>query len=169
MIAWAQPIGREGSLSLTGAANWNETEVVGDVRTPDALANFGETLFDRRERAFIERGQPRQLYNIGAKYQTGPYSAQLRFNWFGAVTTVESPSNPDIDQTFSGKWLTDLDFSYTFKNGIRWSVGGNNIFDTFPDRNRSEISFNGIFTFPRRTAPFGFNGGYYYSRLSFTF
>ena len=30
-------------------------------------------------------------------------------------------------------------------------------------------SFNGIFVYPRRTAPFGFNGGYYYLRLGFNF
>lgn len=169
VVAYFRELSGGARLQLTGAANWNETEVVGDARTPAPLAGLGETLFDRRERAFIERGQPRELYNLALKYNRGRYGVQLRLNKFGSVVTVESPANPDIDQTFSGKWLTDLDFSYELRKGIRFSVGGNNIFDVFPDRNRPEISFNGIFPYPRRTAPFGFNGGYYYARLSFNF
>ena len=169
VLAYFLPLVGDQSITFSAAANWNKTEVVGEVRTPAALENFGETLFDRRERAFIERGQPREHYNLAAKYSRGPFDAGLRFNKYGAVTTVESPSDPSIDQTFGSKWLTDLDFSYTLENGVKLSVGGNNVFDVFPDENRPEISFNGIFVYPRRTAPFGFNGGYYYARIGFTF
>jgi iron complex outermembrane receptor protein len=166
VVAYRKSLGKDRTLSLTGAANWNETQVVGEVDTPAPLAGLGETLFDRRERAFVERGQPRELYNLSARYSHGPFSALVRLNKFGAVLTVEAPNDPSIDQVFTGKWLTDLDLSYRFANGVRLSVGANNIFDTLPDRNRDEISFNGIFPFPRRTAPFGFNGGSFYSRLS---
>ena len=88
---------------------------------------------------------------------------------YGEVTTVEVASNPSLDQTFGGKWLTDVDFSYRFQNGMKVNVGGNNIFDVFPDENRPEISFNGIFRYPRRTAPFGYNGGFWYTRLGVSF
>ena len=43
----------------------------------------------------------------------------------------------------------------------------NNVFDEFPDEQIARNSFNGIFIYPRRTAPFGFNGGFYYSRDRF--
>ena len=170
VVSWRGTLGDgDTSLALTGAANWNETDVVGDVKTPDVLAGLGETLFDRRERAFVEHGQPRQLYNIGGTLKHGPVSTNLRFNYFGEVLTVEVASDPSIDQVFEGKWLTDLSCTYDFPNGLSVTVGGNNIFDVFPDENRDEISFNGIFVYPRRTAPFGFNGGYYYGRLGYRF
>ncbi len=167
VVAWTRSFGDDQRISLTGAGAWNDTQVVGSVRTPAPLAGLGETLFNRTERTFVERGQPREHYTVSAKYAKGPFTALTRFNKFGAVTTAESPSDPSIDQTFTGKWLTDLDLSYRFNNGVRWTVGASNIFDEFPDKQRDEISFNGIFQYPRRTAPFGFNGGYYYTRLSF--
>jgi len=169
VVAWYRSLGGRRALSLTAAANWNETQVVGDVRTPAALTGFGETLFDRIERNYIERGQPREHYNFSARYDQGGFSVLARLNKFGAVVTVESAGNPSIDQTFSSKWLADLDLSYKFRNGLRLAVGANNLFDEYPDKNRDEISFNGIFVYPRRTAPFGFNGGFYYARASFEF
>ncbi|RMH17641.1 MAG: TonB-dependent receptor [Acidobacteria bacterium] len=169
VVAYVWPLADGSSLSVTGAANWTGTDVVGPVRTPPTLQGLGETLFDRRERVFVERGQPQEHYNLSARYERGPFAVLARLNKFGAVVTAESASNPGIDQTFTGKWLADLDVSYRFNDYLKLSVGGNNVFDTFPDRNRPEISFNGIFPFPRRTAPFGFNGGDYYLRLSLTF
>ena len=169
VVAWFDQIGREGSLHLTGAANWNRTRVVGDVRTPAALAGLGATLFNRIERERIESAQPRSHYQMSARYTHPLITAVLRANRFGSVKTVESAGNPPIDQIFSGKWIVDLELTHPLRSGLSVSVGANNIFHTFPDENRDEISFGGIFVYPRRTAPFGFNGGFYYTRLAYEF
>ncbi len=168
VVAWSKNLG-SGSLSLTGAANWNETRLDGEVRTPPQLAGLGETLFDDIEVTYLERGQPRELYNFGARYSKDKWAALVRVNKFGAVQSTESASDPSRKQTFTGKWLTDVEFSWRFTDGLRLAVGGNNVFDEFPDENIPSNSFNGIFVYPRRTAPFGFNGGYWYGRLSFDF
>ena len=169
VLAYFAPLSEQTSWSFTAAANWNRTDVVGAVRTSSFLAGQGETLFNRIERERIEYAQPRALYNISSKLEHRRFSGLLRFNYFGNVKTVESASNPSIDQIFRGKWLTDVEASYRFNNGFRLAVGANNVFNVYPDRNRPEISFNGIFIHPRRTAPFGFNGGYWYTRLSWKF
>ena len=166
VIAWSKPMSADSNLSLTAAANWNKTELDGEVRTPPELEGLGETLFNDIEVTYLERGQPRQHYNLAGRYRKGAWGTMLRFNYFGEVTSTESASDPARKQTFAGKWLTDLDLSYTFDNGIRASIGGTNIFDTFPDKNIASNSFNGIFVYPRRVAPFGFNGGYYYAKVS---
>jgi iron complex outermembrane receptor protein len=165
VVSWAKRIGTESTLSLTAAASWNQTEVVGDVRTPPQLGGLGETLFPLIDRTYMERGQPQELYNLAGRLTTGPFSAMLRFNKFGAVASTESNSDPTAFQVFSGKWLTDLDLSYSFGNGISVAIGANNLLDVYPDKNIDRNSFNGIFVYPRRVAPFGFNGGYYYTRL----
>ncbi len=169
VISWARAVGPRATLSLTGAANWNQTEVVGTVRTPPVLAGLGERLFDRIERERMESAQPRELYNLTAKLSVDRFSALLRFNKFGAVKTVEVASDPSRDMVSTGKWLTDFDLSYDLGNGLGLSVGANNVFDVYPDENRDDLSFNGIFVYPRRTAPFGFNGGHYYTRLTYEF
>ncbi len=169
VLAWFKPIADDASFSFTAAANWNRTNVVGTVKTPPVLAGLGETLFDRIERERVEYAQPRALYNISSKVQKAGFSGLIRFNYFGNVKTVESASNPNIDQVFEGEWLTDLEFAHRWRNGLRLALGAQNIFDVFPDRNRPEISFNGIFIYPRRTAPFGFNGGFWYTKVSYRF
>ena len=93
----------------------------------------------------------------------------MRANYFGKVASTESSSDPARKQVFSGKWLTDLDFSWRLSGNFKLHVGANNIFDEFPDRNIPSNSFNGIFVYPRRTAPFGFNGGHFYLRAVFEF
>lgn len=156
-------------LKLSLAANWNKTELDGDVRTPPQLAGLGETLFDRKETILLEDGQPETQINLASTYTRGGFTGLLRFTRIGEVTSTESASDPSRDQTFSAKWLTDLDLSYNFGNGLIWAIGANNLFDVKPDENIESNSFNGIFPYNRRTAPFGFNGGFYYTKLSYTF
>ncbi len=142
---------------------------MGPIKTPPALEGLGETLFNEIEVVYLQEAQPHQAYNIAGRYSQGPFSVMTRFNYFGKVASTESASDPARKQVFDAKWLTDIDFSWEFGNGLTWHIGGNNVFDEFPDENIASNSFNGIFVYPRRTAPFGFNGGYYYSRLSFEF
>ena len=64
------------------------------------------------------------------------------------------------------------------------TVGAQNLLNTVPDQNhvgqtrsgrledssgRVIIESPGVFVFSRRAAPFGFNGGFYYARLSLRF
>jgi iron complex outermembrane receptor protein len=168
VVAYSTEVG-EGSLALTGAANWNKTEIAGPVRTPPELVGLQATLFPLIDRTYVERAQPRQSYNLSAKYSRGRFAVLGRLNRFGSVGATESNTDPARFQEFSGKWIADLDLSYRIGDVLTLHVGGNNIFDTYPDENIPSNSFNGIFVYPRRTAPFGFNGGFYYTRLSFRF
>ena len=91
----------------------------------------------------------------------------------GGTTT-----NKQVLQTFGAKWLTDLDVTYHYSKNVTISVGANNLFDTYPDENiRSKVvggaAFNGtdnagIFPF-NSISPFGFNGAFYYTKLSLRF
>jgi iron complex outermembrane receptor protein len=168
VVAYVTPAG-PGHFDLTAAASWSGTDIAGPIKTPPALEGLGETLFNEIEVVYLQEAQPHQAYNIAGRYSQGPFSLMTRFNYFGKVASTESASDPARKQVFGGKWLADIDFSWEFGNGITWHIGGNNIFDEFPDENIASNSFGGIFVYPRRTAPFGFNGGYYYSRFSFEF
>jgi iron complex outermembrane receptor protein len=157
-----------GRLDLTAAANWNNTDIAA-IKTPPLLQGLGETLFNEIERVYVEEAQPGQLYNLSGRYSLGPVAGLVRFNFFGEVAATESATDPSRKQVFGGKWITDLDLSYKFRSGMKIHVGANNIFDVFPDKNIPENSFNGIFVYPRRTAPFGFNGGYFYTKVGWEF
>ncbi|GJM10507.1 MAG: ligand-gated channel [Lysobacteraceae bacterium] len=154
-------------LRFTGAANWTDTDVVGTVKTPPALADFGEVLFNRIERERLESAQPDSVINLSGQYERGPFQLTLRTIRYGEVKVVESASDPSRDQVFGAKWVTDLDLRWRFNDRWSASIGANNLFDVYPDRNSDANSFNGIFPYPRRAAPFGFNGGFYYARINF--
>jgi iron complex outermembrane receptor protein len=169
VVAYVTPAG-PGQFDLTAAASWSGTDIAGPIKTPPILEGLGETLFNDQERVYLQESQPHQAYNIGGRYSQGPFAVMTRVNYFGKVASTESTTgNPDSKQVFRAKWLTDIDFSWEFGNGITWHVGGNNVFDEFPDESFPQTRSNVTFIYPRRTAPFGFNGGYYYSRFSFEF
>jgi len=170
VMAYIHALASGAKLRATMAANWNQTEVVGNVRTPARLASYDATIFDRIERERMETAQPRNAANLGLNYTRSAFAYNLRFNYFGSVKTVES-NNPDAgrDQVHSGEILTDLNLSYTLRDSFTIQLGGNNIFDIKPDEQIAANSFNGIFPYSRRTAPFGFNGGLFYLRLGYTF
>ena len=51
---------------------------------------------------------------------------------------------------------------------VTTSDRGLNITDEEPDENIPGNSFGGIFPYNRRTTPFGFNGGFWYARATFS-
>lgn len=158
-----------GVLGLSAAANFTDTSLDGPVRTPAALAGEGEPLYDRVQQIWLEDGQPGTSATLAVDYRRGGLSAVLSNRYFGEVSSTESNTDTSRDQTFDGKWLTDLEVEYAFDNGVALALGGNNVFDIYPDEQLPANSFNGIFPYPRRTAPFGFNGAFWYARASFTY
>jgi iron complex outermembrane receptor protein len=86
--------------------------------------------------------------------------------------------NKQVIQTFDAKWITDLDVSYRFNKQLTVAVGANNLFNIYPTENiRSKVvggvaytgSDNvGIFPYSG-ISPFGFNGTFYYTKVSYKF
>ena len=168
-LSWTIPFSDDHHLSLMALGNWNKTEISGDPIVPSSLEGYQDIILNRIERNYIEYGQPQQRVMLRSSYVNGGFFGELRFNYFGGVTTVESNTNSSTDQIFSGKWITDLELSYEILKGVRIAAGASNLFDVYPDESQTSISFNGIFPYPRRNAPFGFMGGSYYARLNFGF
>ena len=178
---------------FSAAANYTETEVA-SVRAPSALSTnpaVQERVFTEQDRSIIEDWQPEDRYNLTANYSRGNFTANLSFNRYGEYEVLDSCAsggNDCLSQTFDAKWLTDFQLSYDLGKGTIVRFGGNNIFDETPDKNEvgqsrgspsgglidpvtSEVAANspGVFKFSRRSAPFGFNGAYFYGGISMEF
>ena len=80
-------------------------------------------------------------------------------------------------------WI-DLRINYQFNNDFSFNFGSNNLFNVMPDENKIGnsragtiedasgniiVSSLGVFTYSRRSAPFGFNGAYYYAGITYKF
>ena len=175
----------ESILNLKIAATWTDTAVMGNVEAPEPLLiGFEEILFPERERSIIEEWQPNTRINFTADYLIGSVKIRSALRYFGSYTVQEGSGESAQRQTYSGKWLTDLQGAYQLNNALVLTVGINNFLNQLPDLNAVGQARGGtlidstgvviadspgVFTYDRRAAPFGFNGGFYYAKLSYRF
>ena len=174
----------ESLLNLKVAFTWADTEVIGDVDAPEILVGLEDTLFPSQERSMIEEWQPNTRINLSADYIIGDLTIGGALRYFGSYTVQEGSGDDPARQTYGGKWLTDIQSNYQLNPGLSLTIGANNLFDQMPDLNEIGQSRHGtltdgtghvivdspgVFTYSRRSAPFGFNGGLYYAKLSYSF
>jgi len=164
---YTTPVGDEGTVYIRGAYNFTRNEVTSGVRTPSALGEaFGESIFDREARLELERERPESTGKLSIEYERSGFTALLRGTRHGE--TLVPDVDPEDDFTLSSKITVDAEVGYRFaQDRLKLSVGARNLTDVYPDLTPDDQNFGGIF--PYSTAsPFGFNGRYVYSKLSFT-
>ena len=165
------------TLRLVLAGTVNETEIT-DVNLPSGLP---ESLFTNQDRSIVEEWQPKDRFSLSGSYSKGFASLLLAIHRYGEYTVTES--NGDR-QTFGSKYLTDANLSLDLGKVGMLKIGANNLFDVKPDKNKIGqarggtiydqdgsliVDSPGVFTYSRRSAPFGFNGGYYYVAYEYSF
>ena len=168
-----------GVLRFTGGYNHNRTKVTDVIPTPPELTGFDEQLFGRAERGRIEEAQPRDNLLLSANYTRGPLGGVLRTQRFGEVTNrqIKVATNQPADQTFSAKWVTDVSGSYRLLGRVTFGVGADNVFNVYPDKQTETwnvaTGFAGNSNFGQNPysviSPFGFNGRFFWGRVSYGF
>jgi iron complex outermembrane receptor protein len=172
VLAYARPLGR-GTINLTASANFTKTEVVA-VNVPQAMADTFRTpnlatvrdrILNREDRNRLEDALPHQRGAISARYAGGRLSALVRASYYGAIV-YRAPVSTN-DEQFGAKTLVDVDLGLDVVRGVRLGIGANNVFNTFPDKQKVGNNINsGRFIYSRRVTQFGMNGGFYYARLA---
>ena len=174
----------ESLLNLKVAFTFADTEVIGDVEAPEILVGLEDTLFPSQDRSMIEEWQPNTRINISVDYIVGDLTLGGALRYFGSYTVQEGSGDDPARQTYGGKWLTDIQANYQLNQGLSLTLGANNLLDQVPDENeigqsrggklmdgagRVIVDSPGVFTYSRRSTPFGFNGGLYYAKLTYSF
>jgi iron complex outermembrane recepter protein len=157
-----------GTLDLTALLHWNKTEVK-DRRSQSPILS-PEQLFDDSQVTLVEEGQPGTKHVFQAVWSRGKWDWTLRANYYGEV--AGEGFTPGFKQTWDGATLFDASVGIDITDKLRLQLGGNNIFDTYPDKwdpvNAFPFPQLG-FTYGWETLPFGINGAYYYGRVSYKF
>lgn len=161
---YALDLGPYGVTRLTGGYNKTKTRVTHVANTPTQLSTQQAVLFDRIERARLEEGQPRQTVSLTFDHTVNRFSTTIHTQRFGEVGVRGGTAN--LDQKFGAKWLTDVNASYSVIRQLRFTVGSNNVFDEYPDRNIPANSNSGIFPYSQ-VSPFGFNGRFVYAKFRY--
>ncbi len=181
-----------GQWHLSGSANHTETKIV-ELIAPVGVAGIpgiGGALFTEQDISIVEEWQPKDRINLTSSYIRNNWRLSVLVNRYGEYTVRDncSAGNDCLSQTLEAEWVTDVQVSYAFNNGLAVKIGGNNVFDARPDKNESGqsrfspsgglvdpvtgefvVNSTGVFTYSRRSAPFGFNGAYYYAGISYEF
>ncbi len=161
-----------GKLAATLAANFNETKIKGTIKTPPLLAANGYEIFNRKEQSRIISARPKSKILLGLDYKINKLGVALNNTYFGEVTWQHG-SDPDKDQTFSGKIITDIIVNYKFSGKFSMHVSASNLLDVYPDVIDTKGDFvtdlGGRFKYPWEVNQFGFNGTVINGGITFKF
>lgn len=165
-----------GTVNVSVVGNFTKTEVQ-KVNIPASLqaafpgadaAQLSTFFFDRLAKNRLEDSVPHQKGNVGVRYNYKQLSALVRANYYGRVRF--KPALIAGDETFGAKVLFDADLGFQFTKNLQLSVGGDNLLNTFPDKNTKAGNISaGRFIYNRNVSQFGLNGGFYYAKLELTF
>jgi iron complex outermembrane receptor protein len=152
----------DGTLNVDFRYNRNKQDVV-KVK-PDTLNN--DFVYD------LEHQVPKSRSVLSFDYGLHRFDAIARINRYGGWSTTVglfgSNNPPDDVDHYSGKTLLDLEARFKFNDTFSVAVGGNNVFDTYPGKERNAtLQFLGVKY--ALTSPFGFNGAFWYARVTASF
>ena len=154
-----------GTFRLGAAYSYNRTRILNVIANPAQLATLNVTLFGRQAQRDLVAATPKTKVVLSNDWSLGPVHALARVTRYGRYT--ESSNVASGDRSFGAKWVADLDIGYDVSEHVTLSVGGNNLFDVYPDRN-GIIAYDGSGAYGN-FAPFGLSGGFYYGRVSVSF
>jgi iron complex outermembrane receptor protein len=120
----------------------------------------------------LEHQVPRSRSILSFDYGLHRFDAIARINHYGGWSTTVglfgSNNPPDDVNHYSGKTLLDLEARYKFSDAFSVAVGGNNVFNTYPGKEQNAtLQFLGVKY--ALTSPFGFNGAFWYVRMTANF
>jgi iron complex outermembrane receptor protein len=142
-----------GTSELSLTFSHNTTEVT----------RQGPNLSELRLRQ-LEEQLPENRGSISFTHSEGDLSLVVRANYFGELTEyyLSTTRVTELDSQIT----MDLEVSYDISDKVILSIGGQNIFDSFPTGAVSATSFGN--TYPV-SSPDGFGGGYYYAKVKYNF
>ena len=158
----------DSTLNLLLKGTINETE----IKSVNIPAGLPDELFTEQDRSIIESWQPKDRWTLLLTYDWKIVTATLAMHRYGEYTVIDGRT-----QTYGAKYLNDMQLGFDLDSLGILKIGANNIFDVKPDRNligqsrfgtiydhegNLVVDSPGVFQYSRRSAPFGFNGGFYY-------
>jgi len=153
----------DATLGLSASANYTDTKVT-QVRDDRAI--------DRERRTELEEFNPQWRGILSLEYARGPFTGLARASyysdWLDAILIASNPSDTSLDQRFGAEWLLDLEMSYAVTKALTLTLGGQNVLDSFPDKDARQAQKNIGLVYPQ-FSPIGYNGGFWYARATAKF
>lgn len=154
-----------GKLNLSLLYNYNNNQVDNQLNNIPSIFNGQEDVYyGPQERSLIESNTPKHKGTFAVNYNIDKWNFLLRNTYFGEVIRDGFPFGGI--QKHNGKVVTDLTLAYKITPKVQISLGANNLFDVFPDKQIYENSYFGVFKYA--PVQMGTTGAYYFGRMSFS-
>ncbi|MBX8616821.1 TonB-dependent receptor [Pseudomonas cichorii] len=163
---YSQDLGAFGSVKWTAAFNWNQTEIL-SYKASTTILGTSYDLMDREARNVITGIQPKTKLILGGDWSIDRFTINLALTRYGSYKEVNDSGDRSLDRIYAAKWITDLDVGYNLTKDLNIAVGAKNLFDVYPKK--QGIPSNTMTSSYGTYSPFGFTGGYYYTRLTYAF
>ena len=108
----------------------------------------------------LQEALPKNRWNFSVNQKIGRLEVLGRLSYYGAWFDWDSAQT-----LFSGKPVFDFEVTVPFSERTRLAFGAQNAFNTFPDVSPNAASVGEQYS---EYTPWGFNGAYYYVRLSYS-
>ena len=165
-----------GESELTLAWNWTKTEldhfsppftVTEVLGTPLDQAQIISLLSDRR-RTELEDMNPPYRFAATWDHAWGSWRLLARGSYYAGwdACRFQSAGCAALD-SWGGDFLVDAELSYDFAGGYTATAGAQNLFDVSPDAVQAEALGQG--NAKPASAPYDYNGGFIYFRVSYRF
>ncbi|MEO5777554.1 MAG: TonB-dependent receptor [Flavobacterium sp.] len=146
-----------------------EATLVGNINSMEVthVNNGGldqETFFGAREIAFLKASAPNNKFGLNLNYERKWFNIGTAFTRFSKVVLVDYAG---ADNVYDAKIVTDLTLGFQIVKQVKLTLGSNNLFNIYPTKQdeSGNTEAGGYWD----AVQMGFNGAYYYTRLSFKF
>ncbi len=160
----------DNGATFQSTLNWSyhKNEVTSVRPNPEVLNQLGDIGFHRitrsQKKGLLADRMPRSKIIWTNTFKTGNWGFVGTAIRYGRVTDYSSTSYLN-DDVYHGKWLFSASVDYYLD---RWTftLGADNIFDTYPDKAPEGSNFHGIFPYPS-SSPFGSQGAFVYGKVAY--
>jgi len=175
--------GAMGRVDYSFSANYNVTTVT-SLAKPPSQVNQAVILLDPTALSVLTNASPKYRATFNAYWTLGKFSVNVRESYYGsvfelAVDPVKSVTLFGYDRiNINNAYITDLELGYKLPKGIKVFVGANNLLNTYPTQDPTGYRLGQLQTnssgfasskYPYTFSPFGYNGGFYYGRVTLSF
>lgn len=154
----------DSSLDLSlGASAFHTT--VSNVYNNNVLPGTGLALFSRSQLLDPENGTPDNKLVLGAHYRNGRLDLDASAVRYGSYT-YNNPTFAERDQDYDPQWVAALDLGWAATPQLRFNLGVQNLFDSYPEQYQLLNQTNGINRYGF-IQPDGASGRFLYAGFSY--
>jgi len=175
VLTFNSVLGAAGRIDWSLAGSYNETKVTKVLQTPAEI--LPQQLFNLNTLSLLQDASPRMKVVLGALWTLGPWSVNAQETIYGRSSDEQLGDNGIwYSSVITPKAITSLSVARRIGTNVELLFGADNLFNIYPNKRNAALlqSYQramdplAVLQYPT-FSPFGFNGGYYFGKVTVRF